>query len=93
MENYVIVHDQSMFLQPLMHLSRREHAAQRKNCLLTLFILDITSILDHCSAFWIPFKEDFYNETFNGFLAGKGELIISNKYGEVSFIGPTERNF
>lgn len=47
---------------------------------LSVFVLDITKVLDDCSASWIPLKQDSYSgpdeRILYSLVAGKGELIF-----------------
>lgn len=55
-------------------------ASKKTENTLSIFVLDITKVLDDYSASWIPFKQDNYSgpdeRILYSLVAGKGELIV-----------------
>ncbi|XP_014469024.1 PREDICTED: F-box only protein 42 [Dinoponera quadriceps] len=54
--------------------------AKKTENTLSIFVLDITKVLEDCSASWIPLKQDNYSgpdeRILYSLVAGKGELIV-----------------
>ncbi|EFN83938.1 F-box only protein 42 [Harpegnathos saltator] len=55
-------------------------ASKKTEKTFSIFVLDITKVLDDCSASWIPLKQDNYSgpdeRILYSLVAGKGELIV-----------------